>query len=267
MKSIFYQVLFVAVISSLTYSTIDAQEGGEKTAASLYNSALELIKAKNYEEGLPLVEQALTKAEAEGNEQVIGLSKKNGAMAAYNLGNAKRKAKAYDEASELYTRGVELNPAYSSNYIGIARVLAAKGMAEEALAKYFEASKIANTEGKPKKENEAYERAKSIISKSYKNKAYDKVVSLGKMYLDNKKNPDVGYYVAKSLMTQNNNADAVTYLEDALAQSPEKKDRIIYAKGQALEALGKNADAVAAYKLITDAKYKESADYKVSTLK
>lgn len=267
MKSIIYQVLFVAVIGSLTYSTVAGQDAGEKTAASLYNSALELIKAKNYEEGLPLVEQALAKAEAEGNEQVIGLSKKNGAMAAYNLGNTKRKAKAYDEASELYTKGMNLNPAYSSNYIGLARVLSAKGMHEDALSKYFEASKIAKTEGKPKKENEAYERAKSLISKSYKNKTYDKVISLGKMYLDNKKNPDVGYYVAKSLMTQNNNADALPYLEEALSQSPEKKDRIIYAKGQVLEAMGKNTEAVSAYKLITDAKYKESAEYKVKTLK
>lgn len=267
MKNIFYPVLLVATIGTMSLSTINAQDATEKTAASLYNSALELVKAKNYSEGLPLMEQALAKAQAEGNEQVLNLSKKNGAMAAYNLGNTKRKAKAYDEASDLYEKGMELNPAYSSNYIGMARVLSDKGMEEEAIAKFFEASEIAKVEGKSKKENEAYERAKSLVSTSYKSKAYDKVIALGKIYLDKKKNADVGYYVGKSLMAQNNNADAIPFLDDALAQSPEKKDRIIYAKGQALEAMGKNADAVAAYKLITDAKYKESADYKVKTLK
>lgn len=266
MKSILHQLICVGSILLLS-TLMTAQDAAEKTAAGLYNEALELIKAKNYAEGLPIIEQALAKAETDGNQQVIDLSKKNGAMAAYNLGNKKRKAKSYDEASELYNKGAAMNPGYSSNFIGMARVLAATGKEQEALAKYFEAAKIAKAEAKPKKENEAYERAKSIVSSNYKEKNYDKVIALGESYVAESKNPDVSYYIAKSLMANNKNETAVPHLDDALSQSPEKKDKIIYAKGQALEALGKNAEAVAAYKLITDAKYKESAEYKVKTLK
>lgn len=244
-----------------------AQDATEKTAAGLYNEGLALLKSKNYAEGLPILEQALAKAEADGNEQVAGLAKKNGAMAAYNLGNTKRTAKSYDEANALYTKGTTMNPGYSSNYIGLARVLAAQGKNTEAMDKYIEAADIAQAEDKPKKKSEAYKRAKSLISSSYNDKAYADVVSLSKTYLAKDNNADVMYYMAKSLMTQDKHSDAVTHLDKALTLSPEKKDRIIYAKAQSLEKLGKNADAVASYKLITDAKYKESADYKVKTLK
>jgi tetratricopeptide (TPR) repeat protein len=267
MKSTLQHLMLLGGIILLSATMMSAQDATEATAAGLYNDALELIKAKKYEEGLPILEEALAKAEANGNQQVIDLSKKNGAMAAYNLGNKKRKAKAYDEASALYSKGMEMNPGYSSNYIGMGRLLAAKGNQEEALAKYFEGAKIAKAEAKPKKEKEAYERAKSLISSNYKEDKYDKVITLGDAYVAEKKNADVSYYIAKSLMATNKNEAAVPYLDDALSQSPEKKDKFIYAKGQALEAAGKNAEAVAAYKLITDAKYKESAQYKVKTLK
>jgi len=266
MKLILLQILCISGFLLLT-SDVSAQDAAEKTAPSLYNEGLALLKAKNYAEGLPMLEQALEKAEAEGNEQVAGLAKKNGAMAAYNLGNKKRKAKAYDEASALFTKGTIMNPGYSSNYIGIARVLDAQGKKTEAMAKYIEAAGIAMAEEKPKKQKQAYKRAKALVSGSYNDKAYDDVISLGDTYLTKDDNADVRYYIAKSMMTQDKNDDAIAHLDKALTMSPKKKDRIIYAKAQTLEKMGKNADAVAAYKLITDEKYKESADYKVKTLK
>ena len=73
----------------------------DATAASLYNKGLASLKAKDYETGYPQIMEALKAAEAEGNDKVATLAKKNGAKAAYNLGSAKRKAKAYDEALEL----------------------------------------------------------------------------------------------------------------------------------------------------------------------
>jgi len=57
------------------------------TAASLYNKGLASLKAKDYETGYPQIMEALKAAEAEGNEKVATLAKKNGAKAAYNLGS------------------------------------------------------------------------------------------------------------------------------------------------------------------------------------
>lgn len=256
-------VCFVLLL--LTLPLLQAQEA-EKTAAGLYNEGLALLKAKNYADGLNILEQALTKAEADGNEKVIDLAKKNGAMAAYNLGNSKRKAKAYDEAAALYAKGQIMNPSYPSNYIGAARVMDAKGDKEGALKAYLDAADKASAANKTKKVDEAYKRGKSVLTSLYNEKAYAKVVSLGKEFLTKSQNADVNYYVGKSLMQTDGHADAVTHFDAALSANPAKKDRVIYAKAQSLEKLGKNADAVAAYKMITDEKYKANAAHKVTTL-
>lgn len=259
-RGVFCLLLFVC-----SFSMINAQDA-EKTAAGLYNEGLALLKAKNYADGLGILEQALAKATTDGNEQVIGLSKKNGAMAAYNLGKSKLTAKANDEAAALFAKGMELNPEYSSNYIGAARAMDAKGDKTGALKAFLGAADKATASGNEKKVDEAYKRGKSVLTSMYNAKSYDQVVSLGKEFLAKSPNADVNYYVGKSLMATDGHADAVSFFDAALAANPSKKDRVIYAKAQSLEKLGKNADAVAAYKLITDEKYKANAAHKVSTL-
>ena len=213
------------------------------------------------------MEAALALAQEDGNDKVIGLAKKNGALAAYNLGNSQRTAKAYDEALALYNKGIQMNPAYSSNYIGKARVEAENGSKTDAIASYMKAAEVATASGKDSKVEEAHKRAKSLITGAYNDKNNEEVVALGKAFLAGNNNSDVNYYVGKSLMNQENHADAVSYFDKALVGTPSKKDRIIYAKAQSLEKQGKNAEAVAAYKLITDEKYKANAVHKISTLK
>jgi len=257
-------IFFFAICLGLS-SNLTGQEA--KTAAGLYNDGLALLKEKNYAEGLTAMEAALAKAQEDANEKVIDLSKKNGAMAAYNLGNSKRTAKALDEALALYTKGIGLNPAYSSNYIGKARVEASKGMTSDAMTTYLKAAEVAKAAGKDSKVEEATKRAKSLITSAYNAKKNEDVISLGKAFLSGMANSDVNYYVGKSMMNMENHADAVGYFDTALTSATEKKDRIFYAKAQSLEKLGKNADAVAAYKLITDEKYKANAAHKISTLK
>ncbi len=246
-------------------SQLTGQEA--KTAAGLYNDGLALLKAKNYAEGLSAMEEALVLAQESSNDKVIDLAKKNGALAAYNLGNSKRKSKSFDEALALYTKGIEMNPNYSSNYIGKARVEADKGSKTDAIASYMKAAEVASAAGKNSKVEEANKRAKSLITTAYNEKNNEEVVTLGKAFLAGNNNADVNYYVGKSLMNMEKHVDAVPFFEKALASSPAKKDRVIYAKAQSLEKLGKNAEAVAAYKLITDEKYKANAVHKISTLK
>ena len=127
-------------------------------------------QAKDFENGYTQIEDALKAAEAEGNDKVASLAKKNGAKAAYNLGVAKLNAKAVDEANTLFTRGIELNPNYSSNVMGLAQILDAKGEKVASVKKYFEAVETAKKNGKVKTADKITKRAGGVISKLYKAK-------------------------------------------------------------------------------------------------
>lgn len=252
----------------LTTSMISAQDAAAApTAAGLYNQGLAKLKAKDYAGGLPLLEQALTQAEADGNEKVVKLSKTNGAMAAYNLGMSKRKTKAYDEANALFNKGIGLSETYSSNYIGLARVLDEQGKKTEALEAYFVGAEKAEAEGKAKKAADAKKRAKGMVTKLYSGKKYAEVVSLGEALLAKMDNADVSYYVGKSMVQTGNDAGAVAHYDKAIAGGIKDTDKVNYAKATTLEKLGKTADALAAYKLVTGEKYKAQVDHKLSTLK
>jgi len=259
-----FTLLLFACCLALTTAT---SQDDVKTAAGLYNDGLAKLKAKDYAAGLPLLEQALAKAKEDGNDKVIDLAQKNGAMAAYNLGNGKLKAKALTEAMTFFKKGSELNPKYSSNFIGLARVLLAENKASEAMTGFLQAADVAKAEEKPKKVSEAHKRAKSILTSAYNKKTYDAVVTLGKQFLAKNNNSDVNYYVGKSQMEQNNHSESIQYFDNALASNPENKDRIYFAKATALEKLNQNAQAIEVYKLITEEKYKKTADYKIETLK
>jgi tetratricopeptide (TPR) repeat protein len=259
--------ILVLVCLMSAYSIVAQEAKTAETAASLYNDGLALLKEKNYEEGLVFMEKALAKATEDNNEQIIGLSKKNGAIASYNLGKAKLKANALDEASEIFSKGAEMDETYSSNFLGLARVLDNKKMYQDAMDAYFLTAQKAEVAGKQKKVNDAQNRARAIVTKLYKAKSHQDVVDRGTQFLSKVQNASVSYYVGKSLMELKNYQEAVTHLDDAISNSETGKDKMIYAKAMSLEKLGNNSEAVAAYKQITDEKYKKQADYKISTLK
>lgn len=242
----------------------------DATATSLYNKGLASLKAKDYENGYAQIEEALKAAEAEGNDKVMSIAKKNGAKAAYNLGVAKLKAKAIDEASTLFTRGLEMNPNYSSNIMGAAQVLDAKGEKVAAVKKYFEAIALAKTNGKEKTATSMSKRAAGVISKLYKAKDYAQLVEAGKAYLSFTEDTRVNYYVAKSYEKQKDNASAVPFINKAVALAAATgkpvKDSYLWAQGNILEATGNKADAKAAYQKITGEKYKANADFRIKEL-
>ncbi len=255
------------MLAALITFSISAQDAAAPTAAGIYNKGLAALKTKDYATGFPMMEQALQLATEANNEQVMGLAKKNGAMAAYNLGMSKLKAKAFDEANGLFNKGIGMSDTYSSNYIGLARVLKDQGKYSEAIDAFFLGSGKAKAEGKAKKAADAEKRAKGIITSLYSGKKYADVVTIGEKFLAKASNADVSYYVGKSMVQGGNDAGAVAHFDKALAGSIADTDKVNYAKAQSLEKLGKNADAVAAYKLVTGEKYKAQVDHKVSTLK
>ena len=258
-------LLFVLTIGLLT--SLSAQDA---TAASLYNKGLASLKAKDYVTGYPQIEEALKAAEAEGNEKVVTLAKKNGAKAAYNLGGQKRKAKAYDEALTLFNRGIELSPDYSSNYMGKAQALDGMGKKTEAVQAYIAAANLAEKGGKADRAVSLVKKAGSIVGKLYTGKKYAEAIAAGKAHLELKDAEKVHYYLAQSFSKTKDNANASTHIAKAVALAEASgtavPDKYYWAQGNILEANGDKAGALAAYKKITGDKYKANADFKVKEL-
>ncbi|MEM1121035.1 MAG: tetratricopeptide repeat protein [Bacteroidota bacterium] len=257
-------LLALAIGFSLTAS---AQEA---STASLYNKALASLKGKDYEAGYPQMEEALKAAEADGNEKIIGLAKKNGAKAAYNLGAMKRKAKAYDEALTLYNRGIELNPEYSANYMGIAQAMEGKGEKVEAVKGYLTAADFYMKKDKADRAKQLVKKATSIVGKLYSGKDYATAVTAGKAHLEMKETQSAHYYVAKSMEKQKDNKNAVAHInkavEMAAASGKAVPDKYYWAQGNILEATGDKSGAAAAYKKITGEKYKANADFRIKEI-
>lgn len=260
-----WTLLFAMVIGLST--TMTAQDA---TAASLYNKALASLKAKNYEEGLPQLEEALKVAEAAGDEKVTRLAKKNGAKAAYNLGSAKRKAKAYDEALTLFNRGIELNPEYSANYMGIAQAMEGKGKKVEAVKGYLTAADFYVKNEKADRAAQLVKKATNIVGKLYSAKDYPTAIAAGKAHLEMKETQGAHYYVAKSMEKQKDNANAVAHINKAVelatASGKAVPDKYYWAQGNILEATGDKSSAAAAYKKISGEKYKANAEFRIKEI-
>jgi tetratricopeptide (TPR) repeat protein len=259
-------VLSLALLIGLTTAAI-AQE---KSAASIYNEGLAKLKEKDYEAGYPLIEEALKVAEAAGNEKVVSLAKRNGAKAAYNLGSAKRKAKAYDEALVLFERGIELNPKYSSNYMGRAMALEGKGDGEGAVKGYLAAADLAKESGKADRAAQLVKKATSTVSKLYKAKKYDAAIAAGVIHIELKENANIHYYMAKCYEKKKVTNDAENHINKAVelatASGQPVPDKYYWLQGNVLESLKKNQDATAAYKKISGEKYKANAEYRIKEL-
>lgn len=262
MKKLLFNTMAIALLCLFSISTY-AQEA---TAASTYNEGLAMLKAKDYANGLAKMESALALATEGNNEKIIGLAKKNGAVAAYNVGNAARKAKDYDGAMAAYNKGIELNPKYSSIYEGIGRTLEAKGDKLAAVKEYLKAATMAKEEGKEKKVASRLKKVKTLVGKTYVAKDYDLALQMGDEYLkSDDKNADVYYYMARAQQAKKDNEAAATHMAKAIELDGANSKYLFY-QGEILEAKGDKAGAAAAYKKVTEEKYKKQAEYRAGKL-
>lgn len=252
----------IVIAGTMSLSAQDA------TAASTYNEGLANLKAKAYPEGLAQMEKALELATAEENEQIIGLAKKNGAVAAYNVGNAALKSSDYDAAMAAYEKGMTLNPEYSSNVEGVARVMEKKGDMLASVTSYLKAADMAKTAGKEKKVKSRLKRAKYLIGKTYVGKKYDDAIKMAESYIAaDDANPEVHYYMARAKQATESIEDAAMHIAKAVELSGESvESKYYFYQGEILEAKGDKAGAAAAYKKVTEEKYKAQAEYRAGQL-
>ncbi len=261
-----YYVLMLITVMLMSVSSITAQDA--PTAAGTYNEGLSMLKAKDYENGLAKMEMALELAMAAENEQIIGLAKKNGAVAAYNLGNGKRKAGDHAGAIVLYNKGIELNPNYSSNYEGIGRAEEAKGEKIKAVNSYIMAAKKADAEGKADKVSSRYKKAQVLIGKTYVAKDYDTAISMAEAYnTDAPANADVNYYLSRSFGAMEKYTEGIAAMRKAVElKGGAVPDKYTFYLAEQLEKSGNGAEAKTLYSKVTEEKYKAQAEYRASQL-
>ncbi len=265
-KKLFRNLAVFLCFALLGAGTINAQEA---SAASLYNDGLALLKEKDFVGGYEAMLVALEKATAEENEQVIAVAKKNGAVAAYTIGNSLLKEKDLDGAMKYYTSGIELNPEYSSNYIGQGKIYDEKGDVMSAIDSFLKGAAIAGDNGRDKKTDEAFKRSKQIVGKLFVDKQYEDAVTAGTKI--NEVNPmsDILYYVSRSHIELGKFQEGLETADKAIevgTADGSLEDKYYVAKGLALEGLNKTNEAVEAYKMVKDGDYKEQAVYKIQQL-
>jgi len=262
MKKLLFQILFLSACTL-------AVQAQDVTAAGQYNEGLTMMKAKDYANALPLLEKAieLAGAEATADEQVLPLAKKNAAIATYYAGNAKRKAKAYDEAAALYDKGIGYNADSYINYVGRAQVLSGKGDKAGAVTAYLEAAGIAEKAGKADKATGLIGSAEKLARISYGKKKYDEAIACSELFLAAHETSRAHYTMAQALKAKKQFAKAATHIDKAIETVADAdKDKYHYAQGQIHEGAGNKSKAVAAYKKVGGDKYGKNAAYKVTQL-
>lgn len=249
---------------------LSAQE--EASAASLYNEALELVKAKDYAGAYPLFLQALEMAnpEDETDAKVIDLTKKNGTRVAYSLGTDARKEKDYEKALAYFDQGIEWSSTYYANFLGRAQTLEGMDKDQDAMVAYLNAATLAEEGGKSDQTDKIFIKAANFVAKAYAAKKYDDAIALADAHNQLKGDVhDIYYYLGASLLEKGDAAKALAELGKAIEMAGEGNEELskyYYKKGQCHEKLGQKSEAIAAYGAVSDPKYKEAADYQINQL-
>lgn len=259
--------------------TLSAQEAdADPSAAALYNDALGKVKEKAYTEALALFEEAMAKADStdDTGKKVISLAGRNGAVCAYRAGTTARKSGELEKALDYYGRGVALNSEYFGNHLGKAQTLEdMEGKAVEALAAYVAAGEAAEaSEDNADKAPALYRKAQNFSALAYiKEDDNEKAIMLADAYL--KARGDKGdsyiasYYKASALNKMDENEKALAAIQTSIAALPEDEeaDKYHLIHGLIQQALGNVEEAISAYEMVQDEKYKGAAESRIQALK
>lgn len=263
-------LFFLLLLSTTGFSQEEAADEGDPSAVSLYNDGLEKLKAKEYEAALPLMIDAIAAADttSETDVKVIGLAKRNGAIAAYYVGTEQRKSEQLDEAVETYSTGIEYSPGFYANYIGLAQALDDKGDKTEAVSAYLAAADICGKSEKTQDKVESMEnKATNTVIRLFLDDQVDESLAAAAAYLEAKESADIYCYQAKALMSKGKNSEALEAAEKAVAGLDDNSnaDLCHFTKGEIHAALGQNDKAIESFKM-AGGKYAEAAQYKISEL-
>ncbi|MCB9274285.1 MAG: hypothetical protein H6564_09610 [Lewinellaceae bacterium] len=258
--------LTIACLMLAFAGTLQAQEEG--SAATLYNQGLELLKAKDYEKAFPLMVKAIEAADPEADAEVVKLANRNGAIAAYYVGNGQRKADDFEGALATYDKGIEMAPGFYANYIGRAQALEGKGDIEESIKAYLAAGDISEKAKKADKAEQMYAKAENLVALAWGDKKWANTQQYAAAFLESRESAEVSFYSGYALKELGHAEKGLVMIDKAIELAPEGAETSKYymAKAEILEQLGQNDAAIQAYQKVSDAKYTERAQYKIKEL-
>lgn len=268
MKKYFFSVVLLSILSFS--STVNAQDAVSATA--LYNEGLAALKEKNFQAGYIKMDSAYVMAKQENNEEVLGLAKKNLMFAAFNYGNDLIKGKNTKDAIAVFEKGLAIDPASVMMHQGIGKAKEEMGDAEGAAKSYMTSLDAAKTENDEKKISDAKTRVKNLLVKQLQAKAFAKVIKIGTDYLgvDNA-NSDIAYLVGKAYTDKGDNVNGIKYLLQTVELSNKAgqkvEDKVYYGLGVAYDVTKDSKNAIKYLGMVTDPKYKASADAIIAKLK
>lgn len=268
MKKYFLSLFLLSIFSFI--SNLNAQNAVSATA--LYNEGLTALKEKNFKNGYIKMDSAYVLAKQENNEEVLGLAKKNLMFAAYNYGNDLIKNKNTKEAIVVFEKGLSIDPASGLMHQGIGKAKEEMGDAEGAAKSYMTSLEAAKTENDEKKISDAKTRVKNLLVKQLQTKSFAKVIKIGTEYLgvDNT-NSDIAYLVGKAYADKGDNTNGIKYLLQTVELSNKAgqkvEDKVYYGLGVAYDANKDSKNAIKYLGMVTDPKYKASADAIIAKLK
>jgi len=264
MKRILNYSLFVWMFLAGSVA-LSAQE--EATAASLYNDGVAKYKEQDYAGAMELFEQALEIADpsSDTDSQVIGLAKKNGAVAAYRAATTKRKEKEYDAAIRMYEKGMEWAPESYSNFLGRALTLDRKGEDTEAVKAYLKAAEVAEAAGKADKAEQYVAKAEVTVEKAAVSKNWDQVFEMAEAFGD-RESADLHNCMTRAYIAKNDGLQALKHAQKAVGMATKEQDKFQFYLAKAYEANGETGKAAKAYSEVPQGKYYENAQYKAKEL-
>lgn len=275
MKKYFLNLFFVGILCFGAVYAVTGQDtppaSTEANATALYNEGLAALKEKNYKSGFTILESAYEKAKMENNEEVLGLSKKNLIFAAYNYGEELIKGKNSKEAITVYQKGLAIDATSSLMHQGIGKAKEEMGDAEGAAASYMASLDAAKVEKDDKKVSAAQTRVKNLLIKQLQAKAFAKVIKIGTDYLAVDNNSSITYLVGKAYADKGDNTNGIKYLLETVELSNKAgekiDDKVYYGLGVAYDAKKDAKNAIKYLGMVTDPKYKASANAIITKLK
>lgn len=240
-------------------------------AAAQLNQGTQYRNDKDYQSALESYIAAMEIAEEAGNEKIMNIATANGTRVAYVLGNNLKKAEDFEAALEAFQKGISLDTVFYKNYIGEAQVLEEQGKVAASVKAYLKAGELCGVSDEAEvaeKAEKMYSKAENMIAVAGSNDEWEVVEAASKAYLEERDpNAEIHYYLSKAKQGQNQLNEAMAHADKAIEMAADAMDDKYYMrKAEVLEAQGKTQEAIDAYKKVSDAKYKERADYKVNEL-
>jgi outer membrane protein assembly factor BamD (BamD/ComL family) len=263
-------LVFLSIPGSLkSQDNVSAQEA--KSATSIYNEGLNLLREKDFKNGYTMMESALAKAKEENNNEVYTLARKNVVAASLGYGNELLKLKNTKEAIVLFNRGLELDSMSTSLQMSLSRAKEESGDIDGAANMLISMMAGAKAENDAKKSADIESRLKNMLLKQLNAKAYAKVIKIGTDVLGNNKSPEIAYLVGKAHVDKGDLINGIKYLsqsiESSTAAGEKIEDKVYYAIGLAYDSKKDSKNAIKYLSLITDAKYKPAAQATIARLK